>query len=46
MSKNTKQHDWAKAQPHHVVTGKITTEKYADKHPEKVEWVTAKNKTK
>ena len=38
MKKDTKKHDWRKAQPHHVVTGKITTEAYARNHPEKVEW--------
>lgn len=37
-----KKHDWSKAQPHHVVTGKITTLAFAEKHPAKVEWV--KNK--
>ena len=39
---NKKNHNWNKEQPHHVVTGKITTEKYAIIHPKKVEWV--KNK--
>jgi hypothetical protein len=38
----TKNRDWNKEQPHHVDTGRITTEKYADKNPGKVEWV--KNK--
>lgn len=42
MAKPKQQHDWTKAQPHHVVTGKITTEAFAEKHPEKVEWVKAK----
>jgi hypothetical protein len=42
MKKDTKKHDWRKAQPHHVVTGKITTEAYARNHPEKVEWVRVK----
>jgi hypothetical protein len=42
MRKDTRKHDWSKEQPHHVVTGRITTEKYARAHPEKVEWV--KNK--
>lgn len=37
-----KSHNWAKEQPHHAVTGKITTKKYADTYPKKVEWV--KNK--
>ena len=40
--KNRREHDWSKEQPHHVVTGRITTEDYADKHPEKVEWVKEK----
>jgi len=40
MSK--KNHDWNKEQPHHAETGKITTRKYAEKHPEKVEWVKEK----
>jgi hypothetical protein len=38
----TKKQDWTKAQPHHVDTGKITTRKYADSHPGKVEWVKEK----
>jgi len=37
-----KGHDWNKEQPHHVDTGRITTEKYADKNPGKVEWVKKK----
>ena len=37
-----KKHDWGKEQPHHVVTGKITTRKYADANPDKVEWVKSK----
>jgi len=37
-------HNWAKEQPHHVKTGKITTEKFALKHPGKVEWVRNKKK--
>lgn len=40
MSKN--KHNWAKEQPHDVVTGKITKEKYAIQHPNKVEWVKVK----
>lgn len=39
MSKKVKGHDWAKAKPHHVSTGKITTRNYAVNHPNKVEWV-------
>lgn len=42
MGKDKKKHDWNKEQPHHVVTGKITTENYARNHPEKVEWVKEK----
>ncbi len=34
-----KGHNWAKEKPHHVDTGKITTKKYANSHPGKVEWV-------
>ena len=45
MAKDKKKHDWTKEQPHHVVNGKITTEKFARSHPERVEWVKVK-KTK
>lgn len=38
----TKKHDWKKEQPHQVVTGKITTNKYAENNPQKVEWVKVK----
>ncbi len=38
----TGKHNWAKEQPHHATTGKITTRKYAQKHPSKVEWVRSK----
>jgi hypothetical protein len=38
-----RKHDWNKEQPHHVVNGKIVKRKYAEDHPEKVEWV--KNKS-
>ena len=41
-----KKHDWKKEQPHHVVTGKITTEKFAVKKPDKVEWVKVKTSKK
>ncbi len=34
-----KKHDWNTEKPHHVDTGEITTRKYADEHPGKVEWV-------
>lgn len=37
-----KKHDWKKEQPHQASSGKITTKKYAEKHPEKVEWVKVK----
>jgi hypothetical protein len=40
-----KKHDWNKALPHHVVTGKITTRAFAEKHPAKVEWVKNKKGT-
>lgn len=36
---SNKKHNWAKEKPHHVSNGKITTRKYAEKHPNKVEWV-------
>lgn len=38
----TKKHDWKKEQPHHAKTGRITTKKFADKNPNKVEWVKVK----
>jgi hypothetical protein len=41
-----KKHDWDKEQPHHVKTGKITTRKYADANPDKVEWVKEKSSKK
>lgn len=37
-----KKHNWTKEQPHQVSTGKITTEKYAESKPDKVEWVKVK----
>jgi hypothetical protein len=40
----TKKHDWNKEQPHHVVTGEITSRAFAEKHPAKVEWVKVKPK--
>lgn len=42
MTKRT--HNWSKEKPHHVVTGRITTKKFAEKHPNKVEWVKDKKK--
>jgi hypothetical protein len=42
MKKDTKKHDWSKEQPHDARTGKITTEEYARKHPDKMEWVKVK----
>jgi len=39
----TKQkHNWKKEQPHHVVTGEITSKKFAENNPKKVEWVKVK----
>lgn len=38
----TKKHDWKKEQPHDAKTGEIKTRKYAESHPEKVEWVKVK----
>jgi len=40
----SKKHNWTKEQPHHVKTGEITTKKFAEKNPNKVEWVKVKNK--
>ena len=34
--------DWTKVQPHHVKTGEITTRKFAENNPNKVEWVKVK----
>ncbi len=44
MAKDKRRHDWAKAQPHDAKTGKITTKKFAETNPNKVEWVRAKPK--
>lgn len=44
MTKEKTKHNWAKEKPHHVKTGEITTRDYANKHPDKVEWVKDKNK--
>ena len=38
--------DWAKSQPHNAKTGKFTTRKYAQKYPNKVEWVVSKKTNK
>lgn len=38
-------HNWATEQPHQASTGKLTSRKYAESHPNKVEWVRVK-KTK
>ncbi|MEI8339489.1 MAG: hypothetical protein WCF94_02380 [bacterium] len=37
-------HNWSKEKPHSAKTGRITTEDYAQKNPNKVEWVKDKNK--
>jgi hypothetical protein len=37
-----KNRDWTKAQPHSAKTGEITTRKFAEKNPNKVEWVRIK----
>lgn len=42
MTKGKADHDWSKEQPHHVDTGRIVTEDWANKHPSKVEWVKEK----
>ena len=39
---STKHPSWKTAQPHSAQTGRIVTEKYAETHPNKVEWVTSK----
>lgn len=35
-------HDWSKVQPHRADNGRFPTRKYAEEHPEKVEWVKEK----
>lgn len=40
--KPVKRPNWNKAQPHSARTGRITTRKYAEANPDKVEWVTSK----
>lgn len=35
-------HNWKKEQPHDASDGKITTRKFAEKNPDKVEWVKVK----
>jgi hypothetical protein len=42
MTKKPKGRDWNKAQPHNASTGKITSRKFAENNPKKVEWVTVK----
>lgn len=39
MSGKGKSHDWNKEKPHDVDTGRITPKEWAEKHPDKVEWV-------
>lgn len=46
MTKDNKQHNWNKEQPHHVVTGKITTKQFAVTNPNKVTWVKEKTSKK
>ncbi len=46
MGKDVRHHNWNKYQPHQVDTGKITTRRYAENNPSKVEWVAAKKPTK
>ena len=41
---NKNSHNWAKVKPHHANSGRITTRRYAEKHPSKVEWVKDKKK--
>jgi hypothetical protein len=45
-AKDTKKHNWGKAQPHQGSTGKITSRGYARNNPRKVTWVTAKTASK
>jgi hypothetical protein len=42
MARDTKKHDWNKEQPHHADNGRITTEDFARKNPDKVTWVKEK----
>jgi hypothetical protein len=42
MANDNKPHDWNKEQPHDAKTGRIRSEDFARKNPDKVEWV--KNK--
>ena len=41
-----KKHDWKKEQPHRADNGVITTRKFADQNPNKVEWVKVKRHRK
>jgi hypothetical protein len=41
-----KNHNWRKEQPHLATTGKITTRKFAENNPKKVEWVRVKRTRK
>ena len=43
MTRDNRPHNWNREQPHHVDTGRITTEDYARRNPGKVEWVKEKN---
>lgn len=44
MAAQPREHDWSKEKPHHATTGKITTRRYAENNPKKVEWVKDKKK--
>ena len=41
-----KKHNWNKEQPHRADNGRITTRKFAEKNPRKVEWVKEKKLSK
>ncbi|MBX4215623.1 hypothetical protein KW797_01600 [Candidatus Parcubacteria bacterium] len=40
--KDSKKHNWKKAQPHSSMSGKIVSRSYARTAPRKVAWVSAK----
>lgn len=46
MLKKKDNHNWTKEKPHRADNGQITTRKYAEKNPRKVEWVKDKKNKK
>jgi hypothetical protein len=44
MTKDNKNHDWNKEQPHDAKNGRFVPEKVARNNPNKVEWVKEKKK--